>query len=274
MTVLVTGAKGNVGRHVVKELLSGGHGVRALTRDPASAAAVLPDAVEVATGDLAAPDSLAAALEGVTALHLITFDGGDGAPLRTGPQIARLAAKAGVRQVTMLWSGEPGPVEEAVAAEGLAWTTLQPQEFMSNALLWTDSVRDEGVVREPFGATRSAMIHEADIGAVAARTLTEDGHTGEEDVLTGPEVLDMPQKLAVLGEALGRDIRFVELTEQQARERMRQAGASQAAVDHVTGWYAAPPREAYTVTPTVERILGRPPRTFAQWARENAEAFR
>ncbi|MFF5259483.1 NAD(P)H-binding protein [Actinomadura viridis] len=274
MTVLVTGAKGNVGRHVVKELLSGGHRVRALTRDPAGAGAVLPDGVEVATGDLAVPDSLAPALEGVTALHLITFDGGDGAPLRTGPRIARLAAKAGVRRVTVLWGGEPGPVEEAVAAEGLPWTVLQPQEFMSNALAWTGSIRTEGVVREPFGATRSAMIHEADIGAVAARTLTEDGHVGEKYMLTGPEVMDMPQKLAVLGEVLGRDIRFVELTEQQARERMRREGASQEAIDHVIGWYAAPPGEAYTVTPTVERILGRPPRTFAQWARENAEAFR
>ncbi|GAA4069704.1 hypothetical protein [Actinomadura miaoliensis] len=174
----------------------------------------------------------------------------------------------------MLWSGEPGPVEDAVAAEGLAWTTLQPQEFMSNALLWTDSVRDEGVVREPFGATRSAMIGEADIGAVAARTLTEDDHAGREYVMTGPEVLDMPQKLAVLSGALDREIRFVELTEEQARERMRQAGASQEAIDHVVGWYADPPEEAYTVTDTVEQILGRPARTFEQWVREHADAFR
>ncbi|GAA4918624.1 NAD(P)H-binding protein [Streptomyces coeruleoprunus] len=272
MTVLVTGATGNVGRHVVEELLGGGHKVRALSRDPAGAG--LPPGVDVRAGDLSVPDSLAPALEGVTAVHLITFDGGNGAMLRTGPQIARLAADAGVRRITMLWSGEPGPVEEAVAAEGLAWTTLQPQEFMSNALNWTGSVRAEGVVREPFGATRSAMIHEADIGAVAARTLTEEGHAGKEYVLTGPEVLDVPRKLAVLSEALGRDIRFVELTEQEARERMRRAGASQEAIDHVIGWYADPPEEAYTVTHTVEHLLGRPARTFAQWARENAEAFR
>ncbi|MFB4319789.1 NmrA family NAD(P)-binding protein [Actinomadura sp. 21ATH] len=272
MTILVTGATGNVGRHVVRELLSDGHKVRALTRDPARAR--LPEGVQIAAGDLAVPDSLAAALDGVTAVHLITFDGGNGAALRTGPEIARLAAKAGVRRVTMLWSGEPGPVEEAVAAEGLPWTTLQPQEFMSNALLWADSVRDEGVVREPFGATRSAMIHEADIGAVAARTLTGDGHAGREYVLTGPEILDMPGKLAVLSEALGRAIRFEELTEEQARERMRRAGASQEAIDHVVGWYADPPQEAYTVSPAVERLLGRPARTFAEWARENAGAFR
>ena len=272
MTILVTGAAGNVGRHVVAELLREGHSVRALTRDPAKAG--LPHGVEVAVGDLAVPESLAPALKGVTAVHLITFDGGDGAALRTGPQIARLVTEAGVRQVTVLWGGEPGPVEAAVAAEGPAWTVLQPQEFMCNALGWTDSIRTEGVVREPFGATRSNMIHEADIGAVAARTLTEDGHAGREYVLTGPETLDMPQKVAVLGRVLGRDIRFVELTEQQARERMRRAGASQEAVDHVIGWYADPPEEAYTMTDTVERIHGRPARTFAQWAQENAEAFR
>ncbi|MEU6040508.1 MULTISPECIES: SDR family oxidoreductase [Actinomadura] len=67
MTILVTGATGNVGRHVVEELLGGGHKVRALTRDPARA--LVPAGVEVAAGDLAVPDSLASALEGVTAMH-------------------------------------------------------------------------------------------------------------------------------------------------------------------------------------------------------------
>ncbi|MFC9971554.1 NmrA family NAD(P)-binding protein [Spirillospora sp. NPDC127200] len=272
MTILVTGATGNVGRHVVEELLREGHRVRALTRDPGKVG--LPEGVEAVAGDLADPDGLAPAFEGVTALHLITFDGANGAFLRTGPQIARLAAKAGVRHVTILWGGEPGPVEEAVAAEGLPWTVLQPGEFMANALLWADSIKNEGVVREPFGATRSAMIHEADIGAVAARALTREGHAGKTYVMSGPEVLDVPQKIAVLEAALGRGIEFVELSEEQARERMRQGGASQEAIDHVIGWYADPPEEATVVLPTVEQVLGRPARSFAQWAEENAAAFR
>ena len=100
MTILVTGATGTVGRHVVGELVRAGHAVRALTRNPAKAD--LPEGVEVVAGDLAVPDSLTAAFDGVTAAHLINFAGEGYAPLGTGPQIVELAAKSGVRRVTVL----------------------------------------------------------------------------------------------------------------------------------------------------------------------------
>lgn len=270
--VLVAGASGNVGGLVAAELLRQGHRVRGLTRDPDRAR--LPAGVEAAKGDLADPESLRPALAGATALFLTTFDAATGAPLRTGPELAKLALDAGVRRVTTLWGGEPGPVEQAITDAGLAQTVLQPVEFMSNARFWAESIRTEGVVREPFAGLRSAMIHDADIAAVAARTLTEDGHDGREYTLTGPEVLTHQEKLRLIGAAIGRELRFEELTEEQARERMRASGASQEAIDHVIGWYADPPREAYTVDPTVERLTGRPARTFAQWVAEHADAFR
>ncbi|AXB45210.1 NAD(P)H-binding protein [Amycolatopsis albispora] len=272
MTILVTGATGNVGGHVLRQLRERGVPVRALTRNPA--AAKLPDDVEVVAGDLAAPETLDAAFEGVSAAYLITFDGSDGSALTTGPEIAKRALAAGVRHVTMLWSGQPGPLEADIAASGLSWTTLQPVEFMSNTLLWADSIRTEGVARDPFAGLRSAMVHEADIAAVAVETLLNPGHNGREYVLSGLEVLTVPDKIAQLSAATGRDIRFVELTEEQARARLRDMGASPEAVDHVIGWYADPPVEGYTVVDTVERVTGRPARTFAQWARENADAFR
>ncbi|MGC7096987.1 NAD(P)H-binding protein [Amycolatopsis lurida] len=272
MTILVTGATGNVGGHVLRQLLERGVPVRALTRNPA--AAKLPDGVEVVAGDLAAPETLEAAFDGVSAAYLITFDGSDGAALSTGPQVAKLAIEAGVRHVTMLWSGQPGPFEADIAASGLSWTTLQPVEFMSNTLLWAESIRAEGVVRDPFAGLRSAMVHEADIAAVAVETLLGTGHEGREYVLSGPEVLTVPDKIEQLGAAIGRELRFIELTEEQARARLRDMGASPEAVDHVIGWYADPPVEGYTVVDTVERVTGRPARTFARWAAENAGAFR
>ncbi|QUH03401.1 NmrA family NAD(P)-binding protein [Saccharopolyspora erythraea] len=271
MTILVTGATGNVGRHVVDQLLRAGRRVRALTRNPATAK--LPEGVEVVAGDLSEPASLAPALAGVTAMHLITFDGADGTALRTGPEIVRLAEEAGVRRVTMLWSGERGPVERAVEASGLEWTALQPVEFMANALGWADSVRSEGVVREPFADVRGAVVHEADIAAVAVRALTEDGHAGAEYVLSGPEALTVAEKVGILSSALGRPIDYTELSMEQARERLLATGAAAEVVDFVIGWHADPPPSAYTVVPTVERITRRPARTFAQWAEENVEAF-
>ncbi|MFB9907573.1 NAD(P)H-binding protein [Allokutzneria oryzae] len=272
MTVLVTGATGTVGRHLVHQLVSAGHEVRALTRAPEKAD--LPPQVQVVAGDLADPASLAGAFDGVTAVHLITFSGNNYAPLTTGPEIVKLAAEAGVRRVTVLWSGYPGPVEDAVRASGLEWTLIQPVEFMSNALGWADSVRTEGVAREVFPYALNAAVHPADIAAVTARALTEDGHNGRSYDLTGPEALNFPQKVALLSAAVGKDIRFVELTEEQARNRMRAKGIADAEIDFVIGWHANPPAEAYTVLPTVEDVTGQPARTYAQWAAENADAFR
>lgn len=272
MTILVSGATGNVGRYVIDHLVQAGQRVRALTRNPANV--TFPEGVEVVCGDLTVPESLVPALKDVTGMHLITFSSEGYGPLQTGPEIVKLATEAGVRRVTVLWSGVNGPVEQAVEASNLEWTFLQPTpEYMSNALLWAESIRSEGVVREPFGNSLDAMVHPADIGSVAATVLTNAGHAGRTYTLTGPEVLTIPDKVRTISAAIGRDIHFVELTEEQARERMRNRGAQEDVIDFVIGWHANPPKSAYTVDPTVEQVTGRPARTFAQWVSEHVQYF-
>jgi len=273
MRYLVTGATGKAGRHVVRELLARGASVRVLARDPERAAG-LPAGVEVAVGDLTAPATLEDALDGITGLHLLTTGGDDYATLRTGPEIVELAEKAGVRRVSVLWNGQSGPVEEAVTASGLEWTILQPVDFMGNTLGWATPIREAGEVREPFGDVPNAVVDEADVGAVAAEALTGDGHAGMVYAVTGPEALTPRQRLAAVAAALGRDLRFVELTEAQAREGWRQAGLGEELVDLLASWHGNPPPAAYTVTRTVEDVLGRPPRRFADWVRDHLDAFR
>ncbi|WP_217197023.1 NmrA family NAD(P)-binding protein [Streptomyces buecherae] len=271
MTILVTGATGNVGRAVVEQLVERGHRVRALSRDPGRAA--LPAGVEVVCGDLAEPGTLDAAFDGLSAVHLMTYNADQGA-LTTGPELAKLVERSGARRVSVLWSGSEGSVERALEAGPTPWTFVQPGEFMSNALTWADSIRTEGVVREPFARARNASVHEGDVAAVAVHALTEDGHAGRRYVLSGPEALTVPQKVAVLGAALGRELRYVELTEEQARERWRESGASPEAVDMLAEWHRDPPPEGYTVVPTVREVTGRPARSFADWAAERADRFR
>lgn len=146
MTVLVTGATGSVGRHVVSHLPRGGHRVRALTPDPARAD--LPESVEVVAGDLTDAATLAPVFDGVRAAHLINF-GHDYRPLRSGARIVELAARAGVRRVTVLGGWEEGTLEPAARASGLEWTCLRPVEFMGNTLVdWGERLRRDGVVRE------------------------------------------------------------------------------------------------------------------------------
>ncbi|MDQ1014916.1 NmrA family NAD(P)-binding protein [Streptomyces afghaniensis] len=271
--ILVTGATGTVGRQVVAELLDRGHEVRVLTRDAAKAA--FPAGVEVVEGDLTQPDGLASALEGVSGLHLITFGGAAFTPLETGPRILELARSAGVRRITVLHGGGPTPLEDAVRADdGVHWTVLMPVEFMANALEWAEGIVASGEVREPFVSRLSAMVHEGDIGAVAAVALTEEGHAGQEYVITGPEVLTLGDKVATIAAAVGREITLVELTEEQAVARWRAAYLPEDVIGFLLEAYGNTPEVGRTVSGTVEKVTGRPARTFAQWAAEHADAFK
>ncbi|WP_431901336.1 NAD(P)H-binding protein [Nonomuraea sp. bgisy101] len=272
MTFLVTGATGKAGRHVVGHLLREGVRVRALTRDPSRAN--LPEQVEVVRGDLTDPATLGPALDGVTGVHLLTVGGDDYATLTTGPEIVELVRKAGVRRVALLWNGQVGPVEKAFESSDLEWTRLEAVDFMSNTLGWAEHIRTEGVVREPFADVPGAIVHEADVGAVSARVLVDGGHGGRSYTLTGPETFTARQRLRAIADALGRDLEFVELTEEQARERWRQAGYGEELIELLANWQGNPPPQSYTVVPTVEEITGRPPRTFATWVAEHAARFR
>jgi uncharacterized protein YbjT (DUF2867 family) len=271
--ILVTGATGTVGRQVVAELLDRGHEVRALTRDAAGAA--FPAGVEVVEGDLTEPEGLAPALQGVTGLHLITFGGAAFSPLETGPRLLELARSAGVRRVTVLHGGGPTPLEDAVRADdGVDGTVLMPVEFMANALEWADGIVAAGEVREPFVDRLSSMVHEGDIGAVAAVALTQEGHGGQEYVITGPEVLTVGDKVKTIAAAVGREITLVELTKEEAVAQWRAAGLPEDVVGFLLEAYGSTPEVGRTVSGVVEKVTGRPARSFAQWAAEHADAFR
>lgn len=282
MTILVTGATGTVGRHVVRHLLDAGAAVRVLTRDPARVD--LPG-VEVVAGDLADTATLTAAFAGVTAAHLITFGKGGYLPLDNGADIVALAEKSGVRRVTVLNGWQESTVEQAVRSSGLEWTFLAPVEFMANTLHdWGPRLRRDREVREPYGDRASVVVHEADIGAVAATALTTDGHAGQTYVLTGPALVTAREKVRLLAEASGRELRFVELTPEQARAEwtanppdllfFQIGGGSPQMVNLLLSVYADPPPIGRTVTDAVERVTGRQARTFADWAAEHADEFR
>ncbi|MFG3340037.1 NAD(P)H-binding protein [Glycomyces sp. NPDC048151] len=272
MTILVTGATGNVGRHLVERLHADHQPVRALTRDPAKAG--LPAGVDVRAGDFTDFASLEAALEGVTALHLMTTFGPGNTTVPNSRDLVDAAVKAGVRRVTLLWNGYAGPVEEAVEDSELEYTHLRPGEFMSNALGWAGMIRAEGVVREAYGEVGHSPVDVRDIADVAAKALTEDGHAGQAYLLTGPEVLTAPEQVAAIAAAIGREVRFEAKEPEGAKERMRAMGIEEHAIDYVLDWRADPPEFARKVFPAVPEVTGHPARTFAAWARDHADSFR
>ncbi|TCP51903.1 uncharacterized protein YbjT (DUF2867 family) [Tamaricihabitans halophyticus] len=273
MAVLVTGATGTVGRQLTAQLVAEGQVVRAMTRNPAGANP--PSGAAVVGGDLTDADSLVDALAGVDAVHLIDFDATTYSALPNGADVVRRVADAGARKVTVLQGDiEKTPLVRALEASDLEWTLLAPVEFMANTLEWAESIRTEGVVRDGFAAAKSAMVHEADIAAVAAVALTTDGHAGQEYWLTGPESLNAREKVDTLAEVLGRRLRFVELSQDEIVAQWRQAGFADSDIDYFLAMRTNPSEAGYTVQETVHRVTGRAPRTFADWVRENAASFR
>jgi len=266
---------------VVAELLAAGVSVRALTRRPS--AAELPAAVEVFAGDLAAPESLDAALQSVGAVFLLWT----APPATTGAVVERLAAHT--RRVVFLSSPhqtphpffqQPNPmaalhagIERSIAAAGLAATMIRPGMFASNVTFWwADAIRNGGVVRWPYGAAETAPIDERDIAAVAARALYQDGHAGGDYVLTGPESLSQAEQVNIIADTIGRPIPFEELTPEEFRRETEGRWPPPVVNMLLNAWSAAMGQPAF-VTSTVADIVGTPARTFRQWATDHADAF-
>ncbi len=197
MTILVTGATGNVGKEIVHQLLQQNQSVRALTRHPSTVQ--LPEEVEVVKGDLSRPDTLVNALDGVTAMHWISVY--EDEALEAVNEVATRVKRAGVERVTIMTGGGDETVVQAAKNKKLPYTHLQPGEFMTNTLLWAEDIRSKGMVSAPFGHQLSAMIHEADIAAVAVKALLEKGHEGETYLLTGNEELTRKERIHQLGAA-------------------------------------------------------------------------
>lgn len=194
----------------------------------------------------------------------------------TAAEVLGLAVAAGVRHVVDL-SGEHeswwGGVTRAVEASGAGWTHLWPGDFMENTFSWAPQIRATGTVREPWPRGASTPIAMDDIAAVAAVALAGDDHVGRALSLTGPEVLTRTALLDRLGAALGRELRFVESSRDEAVAALAGAMGEDAA------WYvgtvlAGLDEHAAEPDPTVEEVLGRPATTFARWATTHADRFR
>ncbi|MGC4068388.1 MAG: NAD(P)H-binding protein [Polyangiaceae bacterium] len=274
MTCLVTGATGTVGSLVTQRLIDRGNRPVVFVRDAKKARGLFGDSVEIRVGDLA---DISDALTGIRDLFLLN----SGPDLEVRDRAAAFAAKAaGVRHLVKLstldvstgvgtgsWHARG---EQAVRESGVPFTFIRSSAFMSNALSWAHLIKREGVLRSSTGGGKIAFIHPGDIADVAVKALTTGAHDGEALVITGPQALTYGEMASRIGAAIGKTIRFEEISDEEARPDFDGAYAD-ALVDI---WRAVREGRLATVTDGVQRVLGRNPRSFDQWAQENAGAFR
>ena len=278
--IVVSGATGKVGRHVVAGLLAEGVPVRALTRG--APAAGLPAGAGIACWDPGEPDTLAAALAGATAVFInVTAVGG------VITELMGTAARAGARRAVMLSSftvrdngvqpysagAYHKAVEDVVSASPLTSTFLRCGGFAANTLAWAPAIRAEGVVRAPYRDAATAPIAERDIAAAAVRVLLGDGHAGARYVLTGRQPLTQAEQAQAIAAAIGRELRFEELS----AGAFRQATAAYlpaAAAEDMLRYLAGHVGRTAQMSPDLEVITGRPATSFTDWAVEHAAGFR
>ena len=285
--LLVTGATGTIGRPLIDILVNQGAKVRAVTHNPQAAG--LPAGVEVVEGDLSRPATIAPLLDGVTALFLHPRAVG----LAAG-ELLTLARQRGVQRVVALsatnvddpldeqpsrYQGDRNKeVEDAAVASGLAWVSLRASSFAANTLrTWGAQLRAGDVVRYPYASFAEALIHERDLAEVIAHALGSDAlvaRRGRRRELTGPPSLTHQQLVATIGEVLGRPLRYQDLPPEVAKQGMVQQGIPEAFVQALMARYAREVGQPAPVTGEVERVLGRPVRTYAEWVADHAAAFR
>jgi len=282
--ILVTGGTGLIGNEVLRGLSHSGVPARALTRDLRKAHS-MPGVAWVA-GDLGKPETLHAAFDGGTTLFLLTHYLEDMVELQHNAIVA--ARDAGVTHVVKVsafaasdhskapigrWHHQ---VEKELEDSGLGWTFLRPHHFMQNLLAQAEYVQKDGAIYSPSGDGQIPYVDGRDVGAVAVVTLTTPGHVRKKYVLTGSEAMSYRQAAEIIGGVIGKPVRFVDESPDQARARRVREGVPPAVIESILaiGAYQRGGGKTVTITSTIADLTGRPPRTVAEFVREHASSFR
>jgi uncharacterized protein YbjT (DUF2867 family) len=283
--ILITGATGNVGSAVLDILSSTDANLRALVHDEPKAQSLSDRGVEAILGDFLDPESLAPALEGVGTVLLIT-------PIHpeqvrqaanvieaardsdNDPRIVRLSVAQASHEAPTKNSRQHAQIEEELISSGLPYTLLRPTTFMQNTLATARAVASEGRIYQPLKEGKLGMIDARDMGKVAAKVLTEEGHEGKTYTLTGPAAISFYDIAEMLSEVLGKKVDYVPITLEKAREAMLGMGLSEWKAE-VLIEYARAHSQGYSnfTTEDVEQLTGHPATSYREFATNFTRAF-
>jgi len=283
--ILVTGAGGTVGKELVKALSASGAKFRAAYNSPAKVDEARRKGLDAVAIDYAKPESVSAALAGTDHLFLL----GAGAAGQTEAEIGvvRAAKQAGVKHVVKLsvWGADGEafsfanvhrPVEREIETSGMGWTFLRPNGFMQNLPnFFAATIKSQGAFYLPSRGCRISHVDVRDIAAVASKALTDPGHEGKIYTLSGPEGLTYTEIAAKLSVVIGKPVTYVDVPDADFKKGAMAAGMPEAYTDAMLSlihYYEGD--NASRVTQDVERVAGRKPFSFDQFARDYANAFK
>jgi uncharacterized protein YbjT (DUF2867 family) len=282
--ILVIGATGNIGGALVRELEQKKTAYRALVRDKKKAEASGIPAANLIEGDLAKPETLERALAGVEKVFVVTPAGPEQQAQETN--LIKRAKAAGVKhlvKMSALGADEKsdltlarshGTIERELKSSGLTWTILQPHFFMQNFLHY-GTIASDAAFYAPLGDAKVAMIDARDIASTAAAVLTTAGHENRTYVLTGGEALSFAEAAKELSKQLGREVRYIDVTPEQAKQGIVASGAPEWLADDLVKLYGVfKAGHGAFVSTAVQQVTGRAPRKFADFVRDNAVAFK
>jgi uncharacterized protein YbjT (DUF2867 family) len=285
-TILITGATGNVSGALLDALEGADLDLRALVRDESRVEDLEGRGVEPVIADLGDPASLPPAFEGIEDVWLLTA---------TSPRSSEhsmnavwAARQAGVERVVRMsavGAAHDAPTrngrlhalsDHELEYSGMRWTVLRPHFFMQNLLGMAEGIATDGAFYLNMGEGRLGMIDVRDIAELAARILRAepDRHHGRIYTATGPEAISFAQVAEQLGRELGREVRYVPVADEAARQAMLDIGLSNWLVGLAVEYGQAYASGWGDITSTdFEDVVGRPPRGFAVFAADNAAAF-
>lgn len=287
--ILVTGAAGLNGSAVVREFSNHGVPVRALVRDRMKAGAIvgLPH-VELVEGDMARAETLEHALMGITRVLMISSSNPQ--MVETQCRFVDACKAAGIPHVVKFSGKESGigyeaknfrftrmheEIEAYLEASGLDWTHLRPSQFMQVYLREAPTIASKGLLLLPFEDATLSPVDVEDIAKIAFAILTRDAQERRAFNITGPQALSMAEVAAAIGEAIGRTVRYQNVSPKERRRALVAAGLPGFMLDALDEQAAERRRHPQSLVDLdAHELFSVRPTTFAEFARRHAAAFR
>jgi uncharacterized protein YbjT (DUF2867 family) len=283
-TILITGATGNVSSGLIEKLKGSGDRLRALVRNPEKAAALKQQGVEVHAGDLEKPWTLGQAFAGADTVWILTPPG-PRAPEQSSnalwaarqggaKHVVRMSAFGAAHNAPTINSRLHALSDAELAGSGIPFTILKPHFFAQNMMMMAKNVSEQGNFYFALADGKMGIIDSRDISDFAAQVLTTVGHEGKTYTLTGPASLSMHEIAAMIGAAVGKEVKYVAVPVDAAKQSMSQMGMDDWMVNMMADYMAAYSANwGDTVTDDFKRVTGKAPRSFKQFATDFAGAF-